>query len=124
MIDELMDYADRLPCERHVVVTTDTADKRALLEAALSSRGVTSYEVRVTESNAGRDVSAFLVGCADLLRSDDYDIVMKLHSKRSPQDGPVVGGWFKRHLFGNLLHSENYAVNVVNLFAERRSSGW
>lgn len=123
MIDELMDYADRLPCERHVVVTTDTADKRALLEAALSARGVTSYEVRVTESNAGRDVSAFLVGCADLLRSDDYDIVMKLHSKRSPQDGPVVGGWFKRHLFGNLLHSENYAVNVVNLFAERPELG-
>jgi rhamnosyltransferase len=123
MIDELMDYAERLPCERHVVVTTDTAQKRATLEAALSARKVPSYEVRVTESNDGRDVSAFLLGCADLLRSDDYDIVVKLHSKRSPQDGAVVGGWFKRHLFGNLLHSENYAVNVVNLFAEQPEIG-
>ena len=123
MIDELMDYADRLPCERHIVVTTDTEHKRAVLEGALAARGVPSYEVRITESNAGRDVSAFLVGCADLLRSDDYDIVVKLHSKRSPQDGAVVGGWFKRHLFGNLLHSENFAANVVSLLSEHPQIG-
>ena len=123
MIDELMDYADRLPCERHVVVTTDTQLKRAQLEEALDTRRVSSYEVRVTASNAGRDVSAFLIGCADLLRNEDFDIVVKLHSKRSPQDGPVAGGWFKRHLFGNLLHSENYAANVVSLFAEHPEIG-
>lgn len=123
MIDELMDYADRLPCERYVVVTTDTEQKRAYIKAALAQRGETSYEVRVTQSNAGRDVSAFLLGCADLLREDSFDIVVKLHSKRSPQDGAVAAGWFKRHLFGNLLHSENYAANVVNLFAERPEIG-
>lgn len=123
MIGELLDYSERLPCEKHVVVTTDTEQKRAILEAALAAREVASYEVRVTESNAGRDVSAFLIGCADLLRDDDYDIVVKLHSKRSPQDGPVIGGWFKRHLVGNLLHSENYAANIVNLFAERPEIG-
>lgn len=123
MIGELMDYAERLPCERHVVVTTDTEEKRAYLEAALTERGELSYEVRVTQSNAGRDVSAFLLGCADLLRDDSFDIVVKLHSKRSPQDGAVAGGWFKRHLFGNLLHSDNYAANVVNLFAERPEVG-
>ncbi|MFB7843329.1 rhamnan synthesis F family protein [Microbacterium sp. NPDC056052] len=123
MIDELMDYAERMPCARHVVVTTDTEEKRRVLEAALAARGVRSYEVRVTESNAGRDVSAFLLTCADLLRNDEYDIVVKIHSKRSPQDGAVAGGWFKRHLFGNLLHSENYAANVVNLFAEHPEIG-
>ncbi|UXW84854.1 rhamnan synthesis F family protein [Microbacterium azadirachtae] len=115
MIDELVDYADRLPCERHLVVTTDTEQKRGFLEAALAARGVPSYEVRVTESNAGRDISAFLLTCADVLR-EDYDIVVKLHSKRSPQDGAVAGGWFKRHLVGNLLHSPNYAANIVSLF--------
>lgn len=123
MIDELMGYAERLPCERHVVVTTDTEQKKSYIKAALARRGESSYEVRVTESNAGRDVSAFLLGCADLLRDDSFDIVVKLHSKRSPQDGAVAGGWFKRHLFGNLLHSENYAANVVNLFAERPEIG-
>ena len=123
MIDELMDYAERLPCDRHVVVTTDTDQKRDVLEAALAARGVDSYEVRVVESNAGRDVSAFLIGCADLLRDDSFDIVVKLHSKRSPQDGAVAGSWFKRHLIGNLLHSENYAANLVNLFAEHPEMG-
>lgn len=123
MIDELMGYAERLPCERHVVVTTDTEQKRTYLDAALAQRGEPSYEVRVTQSNAGRDVAAFLLGCADLLRDDSFDIVVKLHSKRSLQDGAVAGGWFKRHLFGNLLHSDNYTANVVNLFAERPEIG-
>ncbi|MCM3779315.1 rhamnan synthesis F family protein [Microbacterium hydrocarbonoxydans] len=123
MIDELMDYADRIPCEQHVVVTTDTEQKKSSIKTALARRGVSSYEVRITESNAGRDVSAFLLGCADLLRDDSFDIVVKLHSKRSPQDGAVAGGWFKRHLFGNLVHSANYAANVVNLFAERPEMG-
>ncbi|MGP6171519.1 rhamnan synthesis F family protein [Microbacterium sp. A204] len=123
MIDELMGYADRLPCARHVVITTDTEQKREYLEAALAQRGEKSYEVRLTQSNAGRDVSAFLITCADLLRDDSFDFVVKLHSKRSPQDGAVAGGWFKRHLFGNLLHSENYAANLVNLFAERPEIG-
>ncbi len=118
MLDELLDYANRLPCQQHVVVTTDTDEKRATIEALLSRREIPSFEVRVTQSNAGRDVSAFLVGCADLLRSDGFDIVVKLHSKRSPQDGVVAGGWFKRHLFGNLLHSDHYAANLVNLFVE------
>lgn len=123
MIDELMDHVEMLPCERHVAVTTDTEQKREYLEAALARRGESSYEVRVTQSNAGRDVSAFLLGCADLLRDDSFDIVVKLHSKRSPQDGVVAGGWFKRHLFGNLLHSPNYAANVVSLFEERPEIG-
>lgn len=123
MIDELMGFAERLPCERHVVVTTDTEEKRSAIKTALALRGEESYEVRVTESNAGRDVSAFLLGCADLLRDDSFDIVVKLHSKRSPQDGPVVGEWFKRHLMGNLLHSHNYAANVVDLLAERPEIG-
>lgn len=123
MIEELMDYADRLPCERHVVITTDTERKRSAIKTVLAERGEESYEVRLTASNAGRDVSAFLLGCADLLRDDSFDIVVKLHSKRSPQDGPVAGEWFKRHLIGNLLHSENYAANIVDLFAERPEVG-
>lgn len=123
MINELMDYADLLPCEKHVVVTTDTAQKQSFIKQELARRGVPSYEVRITESNAGRDVSAFLLSCADLLRDESFDIVVKLHSKRSPQDGAVAGGWFKRHLFGNLLHSANYAANVVSLFAERPEMG-
>lgn len=123
MIDELMGYAERLPCARHVVVTTDTEEKKSYILAALARRGEPSYEVRLTESNAGRDVSAFLLGCADLLRDDSFDFVVKLHSKRSPQDGALAAGWFKRHLFGNLLHSDNYAANAVNLLAERPEIG-
>ena len=123
MIDEIMDLVEYLPCERHVVITTDTERKQNELEEALRRRSETSFQVRVVESNAGRDVSAFLITCADVLRDDSYDVVVKLHSKRSPQDGEVAGNWFKRHLFGNLLHSRNYAASVLNLLREKPGVG-
>lgn len=123
MLEELMERIDYLPCEKHVVVTTDTEAKRVQIENTLQARGEASFEVRVVESNEGRDVSAFLVTCADVLRDEQYDVVVKLHSKRSPQDGAVAAGWFKRHLFDNLLSSTNYAANVLNLIREKPEIG-
>jgi rhamnosyltransferase len=79
--------------------------------------------VRIVASNRGRDISAFFVDCADVIDGDDYDIVVKLHSKRSPQDGPNIGELFKRHLFENLLSSPGYAANVLRLFQQHSSLG-
>lgn len=123
MLDELMTLVEYLPCNRHVVVTTDTAEKRDAISEGLRRRGEASFEVRVVGSNAGRDVSAFLITCADVIRDESYDVIVKLHSKLSPQDGVVAGNWFKRHLFGNLLHSRNYATSVLNLMREKPEIG-
>ncbi len=122
MIDEIIYRVDFLPCERHVVVTTDTAEKKAQLEESLRTRGVVSFEVRVVASNDGRDVSAFLLGCADVLR-EDYDVVIKLHSKKSPQDGAMASDWFKRNLFDSLVRNENYVASILNLMVERPEIG-
>ena len=38
----------------------------------------------------GRAESAFIVACRDVLISGDYDLILKVHSKKSPQNGHNV----------------------------------
>jgi rhamnosyltransferase len=122
MTDELLDLVERLPVTPTIVMTTADEARRQEIEAVLARRGVEA-EVRLVASNRGRDISAFFIDCADVIESDDHDLVVKLHSKRSPQDGYNIGELFKRHLFENLLGSPGYAANVLRLFQQHSSLG-
>lgn len=123
MLGEILERGARLPPGWQLIATTDTAEKRERLLAGLREAGRSGDEVRVVASNRGRDVSAFLLGCRDVLLSDRFDLVVKLHSKRSPQNGAGPAAHFKAHLFDNLLGSPAYVRNVLRLFVERPSLG-
>jgi len=123
MADELLDLADRLPGGYTLVATTTTEEKREQILQVLVARGRTGDEVRVVPSNRGRDITAFLIACRDVLASDRFDVVVKLHTKRSPQAGFNRARHFRSLLFDNLLHSEGYATNALRLFAEHPSLG-
>jgi len=118
MTDEILDRADNLPTGYDLIVTTPDPDRAARIRATLARRRPDDRrsEVRVLTSNDGRDQSAFLIGCRDVIMSGEYDIVVKLHSKKTPQDGYNVGRHFKDQQFGNLLASRGYAANVLALF--------
>lgn len=119
LTDELMDRVDLLPGEVDVVVTTSDDRKKSQIEGSLAARTVQHRaEVRVVDSNRGRDISAFLVGCADVLGDPSYDVVVKLHGKRSAQDDVNASSWFRRHLFDNLLPSVEAASELYAWFAE------
>ena len=122
MTDEIVDRLDRLPHDYDLVVTTTDQEKEAVISAALDRRG-RSADIRVVKSNRGRDISAFFIDCKDVLESGDYDIVVKLHSKKQPQDSPNVQELFKRHMFENLLSSPGYAANVLRLFQQQPTLG-
>lgn len=117
MTDEILDRAEYLPGAFDLVVTTpdpERAEEISRIIAARGSRG--SVDVRVVESNNGRDQSAFLIGCRDVLSDGGYDLVVKLHSKKTPQDSDNVGRHFKSQQFDNLLASPGHAAGVVALF--------
>ncbi|MEV8266696.1 rhamnan synthesis F family protein [Microbacterium sp. NPDC076911] len=124
MTDEILDHVDTLPGEYDLVVTTPEEERAVAIREILEQRNgnARSHEVRVVE-NDGRDQSAFLVGCRDILLSDNYDLVVKLHSKKTPQDGFNVGRHFKRQQFDNLLNSEGYSANLVALFQKEPGLG-
>jgi rhamnosyltransferase len=122
MTDEVLDWLDHLPGSYDLVVTTTDEERRAAIAAALEQRG-RDVDLRIVKSNRGRDVSAFLVDCRDVLESGRYDVVVKVHSKKQPQDKQNVAELFKRHMFENLLSSPGYAANVLRLFQQHSSLG-
>jgi rhamnosyltransferase len=121
MTDEILDRLDHLPAY-DLVVTTADEQRREAIRAVLERRG-RAGDVRVVASNKGRDISAFFIDCRDVIDSDEHDLVVKVHSKKSPQDDPTVGEMFKRHLFENLLSSPGYVANVLRLFQQHSSLG-
>lgn len=123
MLDDLLAHADNLPGPYQLFVTTNTVEKQRDLQERLAAWAAQPYEVRVVASNRGRDISAFLIDCADVIDPDRFDLVVKLHSKKSPQDDYNAATLFRRHLFENLLPSPGYAANLVRLFARHQSLG-
>lgn len=118
MTDELLDRLATLPGRFDLVITTSDETKAAAIRETVQRRTglqVDAWEVRVLPSNRGRDQSAFYVGCRDVLLGDRYDLVVKIHSKRSPQHAHVASV-FKRQQFDNLLLDREYSAAVVALF--------
>ena len=118
MTDDILRRCDRLPVPYDLIVTTDTAAKAGQIRGQLTEGNYRAnvVDVRVVDSNAGRDQSAFWVGTRDVLNSEAYDLVVKVHSKKSPQDGMAQGEHFKQQQFDNLLYSTGYASHVIALF--------
>ncbi|MFD1715587.1 rhamnan synthesis F family protein [Amnibacterium flavum] len=123
MTDEILDRADTLPGDYDLVVTTPDAGRAAAIRGSLDARTARgSVEIRVVE-NDGRDQSAFLIGCRDLLTSGLYDIVVKVHSKKTVQDRFAIRRHFKHQQYTNLLGSPGYAANLVALFQREAGLG-
>ncbi|NYF15842.1 rhamnosyltransferase [Microbacterium sp. AK009] len=125
MTEEILQRADMLPERYDLVITTPNEAKarriRERIEAVAHS--ALSVDIRVVDSNEGRDQSAFLIGCRDILLAGDHDLVVKIHSKRTVQDGLNVGEHFRIHQFTNLLHTPGYAANLVALFQREEGLG-
>ena len=123
MVEEILGRALTIQSGFDLFVTTDTAAKAGLVRERVEGRVPGAIDVRVVESNDGRDVSAFLITCADVLEPGRYDLVCKVHSKRSPQDGFNRAATFKEYLFDNLLNSPGYVSQILRLFDENPTLG-
>ena len=123
MADEIAALLDNLPRSVDLYVTTDTEEKSRSIGSRLKEHGnLDLLDIRVVFSNLGRDTSALLIGCRDVVLDGGYDLICRLHGKRSPQDGHR-GVEFKRHLFGNLVGSPGYVANIFDLFESNRAIG-
>jgi len=124
MAEEMLDRADTLPGDYDLVVTTADEQKASAIRAVIDGRPRRGrIDVRIVASNNGRDQGAFLIDCRDVLLGDDYDLVVKIHSKKTPQDIYHVGRHFRQQQFTNLLNSPGYSANVVALFQREPGLG-
>ena len=118
-----------LPPETTWIITTGSEAAKAIIERDLEEHalipGPREIDVRVVASNRGRDVSAFLIACADILRpgpggSYPHDVVLKLHSKRSPQDPYARAQAFQHHVVRSLTGS---LAELLQLFVDEPELG-
>jgi lipopolysaccharide biosynthesis protein len=120
MLEEILDVTDTIPVPYDFIATTDSEAKKTAIEKGLAGRkNIRNVIVRVVEHNRGRDMAALFISCRDLFLDDRYSLVCRLHTKKSPQVGPVRGNLFKRHMFENLLNSEGYTTNVLDIFHDK-----
>ena len=116
--DDLFDYYMGLfeytPQEIDLIITTNTEEKRLLLEQKYLRDSAHNWKVLVVREH-GREWSARLVACRGLL--DSYEYLCFLHDKKSAQkEFPTVGSEFASLLVENLLASEGYVRNVLAKF--------
>lgn len=122
MAEEILERLSVLPKGYYLVATTSNEENQAQIRAVMERYGVEG-EVRVVASNRGRDIGAFLVDCNDVLSSDKWDIVVKIHSKKSVQDDYNAAQLFKTHLYDNLLNSRAHVANILAEFAAHPALG-
>ncbi|WJM15023.1 rhamnan synthesis F family protein [Microbacterium arborescens] len=125
MARDMLRRADMMPGPYDLVVTTPDAGRADAIAAVVadSPREGRRVDIRVLPSNNGRDQSAFLIACRDVIMDDRYDVLVKIHTKRTPQQGYAVGQHFASQQLDNLLPNAGYAANLVGLFQREPTLG-
>ena len=120
MTNELLDRISMVPARVELFITTDTEEKRGEIQALIDLRSLPfeSVDIRVVRSNRGRDLSAYFLECADVVGNSKYELILKIHSKKTVQAGLHLGEYFKNQQLDNLLLSEGYVRNVFAMFEE------
>lgn len=120
LFDEAVAYIQNFPENTGILLTTNTEEKKALLEEKLEKAGRVAV-VRKIE-NRGRDVSSLLVGAADFVFC--YDLICFAHDKKTSQVLPhSVGRSWAYKLDENIFATKEYVANVTNLFEREKKLG-
>lgn len=114
----LFDTLRSLPPGWHLVVTTGDGRKAARLAEVfrVDEAGPGAVEIRVTPGGRGRDMGDFFVACRDVIHSDDYDLIVKVHARSMRRKTTNVRRYFRRYQLENLLGSDDHVRAILRLF--------
>ena len=115
---ELRRYLKNIPVPADVYISTSNGEKKRIIEDIFSDWTLGTVDVRVT-ANRGRDVAPTLVAFRQVY--DAYDIVLHLHSKKSPQSDRF-SAW-RHYLFETLAGSAAIVNGVLGAFEENKNLG-
>ncbi|WP_127818663.1 rhamnan synthesis F family protein [Microbacterium sp. CPCC 204701] len=125
-VQDLLARLGNLPSPYNLFVTTNDGKRAEKLQRILERRddpNLAAVDVRVTPANRGRDMSDFFVGCRDVLLGGRYDLIVKVHSRRTRDKTVNVRRYFRRYQYDNLLHSRGYVANLLALFQREPGLG-
>lgn len=121
LIDECFEYAQNMPANTDVYITTNTEEKKQKIYERFKDLPCHKLEITLV-GNKGRDVAPFLVEMQD--KYMNYDYICKLHDKKVGQLKPgTVGAAFAYRCNKNMLVSRNFVKNVIKTFDENPHLG-
>ena len=118
-VDHVIGRLRQLPVDADLVVTTVDEESAASIRSALEGAAlprIGAVDIRRVPSKHGRDMSAFFIGCRDILESDEYDLIVKIHSRSPRKRGANIARYFRRYQLENLISSPGQFANLLALF--------
>lgn len=123
--DDILDYDFKflrnVPDYIDIIITTDSPDKKILIEENYLSKLKNNSQVILVNSR-GRDMAGLFVGCKEEIYN--YDYFCYVHDKKSSyNDYSVIGNSFRDIIWENMLASEDYINYIVKSFDDNDSLG-
>ena len=114
LLPECMDYIEEIPSNFDVYIVSANKAMIGEIKKQIIERGLANCFVR-EKNNRGRDFSALLVACKDILLK--YDYLCFVHDKKSHAHSPVPSGrtWLY-NLWSCMLNSNGYIKNIIDTF--------
>lgn len=120
LLAEIIEAADNVGEQAHLLISTSDQTKAAQIKSELARLQKRNYvEVRVVEQNRGRDMSSLFITWKDKFTADEYDLALRLHTKKSPQVEGGRGLLFKRHMLDNLAPTRGFVQRILDMFGSQ-----
>lgn len=118
-----MEYIANIPEEIDLYFTVSEQCLENKIKDYMKQLGKTNFSIEWKENNRGRDVSALLVTCKNILMK--YDILCFIHDKKSLKSSSdfLAGKSWYYNLWDNTLKSRNYILNILHTFSENERLG-
>ena len=120
-LERYLDYLKNIPKNIQIYIVTSSENVYKTIEQLILKKGEQKIELVIKE-NRGRDISALLVACREICLRHKY--ICFIHDKKKKDYIPETDFclWMD-NLWGNTLGSENYILNVLNLFESNEQIG-
>lgn len=114
----ILDAVSNIGHPTDLLISTDTSEKRRVIEEAFADWLEGTLTIRVVE-NRGRDIAPKLITFSDIYAS--YDLVLFLHTKKSHHY--EHGDAWRDGLFRSLVGSRETVSSIVQIFTSQPSVG-
>ena len=118
LLPEFRAYLDHIPGPADLFISTDTAEKRAAVDACFAGWAKGAVDIRLMP-NRGRDIAAKIVGFAAV--HGQYEYILHLHTKSSPHSSRLIG--WRGYLLDTLLGSPEVVRGVFEVFSRAPTVG-
>lgn len=119
LVEELLNYTKNIPINHHILISVVDENGKKAVEGWIKINKAKNITIK-TVVNRGRDIApAFIAFNKEVLK---YDLVCKIHTKKSLYTGAEQKLWRKQLIY-NLLGSQLIVENIINMFQTDNSTG-